>query len=134
MALSEEEQRRLEQLEALLSEDDPKLAHTLRGTSRPMVVNGKRLAISIAGFVAGIALLLIGMQWGWFISVIGFVAMFAAAAWFVLGRGGDGQPHREPSKPASYSATRTHRGNADSSSAFMDRLEERWKRRQDEGR
>lgn len=134
MALSEEEQRRLEQLEALLSEDDPKLANALRGTSHPMVINGKRLALSLAGFVVGIALLLVGMQWGWFISVIGFVAMFASAAWFVLGRGDDFETRREPSKPASYSTSRTQRGSADSSSAFMDKLEERWKRRQDEGR
>lgn len=133
MALSEEEQRRLELLEALLTEDDPKLAHTLRGTSHPVVINGKRLAISIAGFVVGIALLLVGMQWGWVISVIGFVAMFASAAWFVMGRGDDDHSRHEPLKPTSYSSTRSHRGG-DSSSAFMDRLEERWKRRQGDGR
>ncbi|MGA4669694.1 DUF3040 domain-containing protein [Propionibacteriaceae bacterium Y1923] len=134
MALSEEEQRRLEQLEALLTEDDPKLANTLRGTSRPVTVDGKRLAISIVGFVLGIALLVVGMQWGWFISVIGFVAMFASAAWFVLGRGGDDAPDREPTGPTSYSPTGSRRSGGDSSSAFMDKLEERWKRRQDEGR
>lgn len=133
MALSEEEQRRLEQLEALLSEDDPKLANTLRGTSRPVVINGKRLAISIAGFVLGMALLVVGMQWGWFISVFGFVAMFASAAWFVMGRGNDDAPHREPSKQSSFSRSGSSRGS-DSSSAFMDRLEERWRRRQNDGR
>lgn len=132
MALSEEEQRRLEQLEALLSEDDPKLANTLRGTSHPVTINGKRLAISIVGFVLGIALLVVGMQWGWFISVIGFVLMFVSAAWFVMGRGGDGAPTREPSRPTPYSPTGSRRG--DSSTPFMDKLEERWKRRQDEGR
>ena len=129
MALSEEEQRRLEALEALLTEDDPKLAHALRGGSHPIVFSGKRLALSIVGFVLGIALLVAGMQWHWLIGVLGFLVMFASAAWFVLGRRSGDEPHGEPAKPT-YSTT----GPRDSSSAFMDKLEERWRRRQEEGR
>lgn len=130
MALSEEEQRRLEQLEALLAEDDPRLAHALRGSSGPMVVNGKRLVTSAVGFAAGIGLLVAGMQWGWFLGVIGFLVMFASAAWFILGRPDAGTSHRrDTGKPTSPVP-----GPRDSSSPFMDKLEERWRKRQDEGR
>ena len=79
MALSREEQRRLEELEALLAEDDPQLAHTLRGT-RPSPVTGRRALVGGAGFLAGIGLLVAGMQWHWTISVAGFLVMLAAAA------------------------------------------------------
>ncbi|MGA4507108.1 DUF3040 domain-containing protein [Propionibacteriaceae bacterium G1746] len=131
MALSEEEQRRLEALEALLAEDDPKLANTLRGTSSHSV-SGKRLVVAAIGSIVGIALLVAGMQWHWSISVVGFLVMFGSTAWMVMGRRGsspdddDDRTH----KPGPYTPSGSHHT---SSSAFMDKLEERWRRRQDEG-
>lgn len=123
MALSDEEQRLLEQMEAALAAEDPKLAHTLRGT-RTRRLHRRRAALAGVGFVVGLVALIAGMEWGIVISIGGFVVMLvstimALAAWQqVSDEAGHGQPSRTPSHDATD---------------FMDRLEERWRRRQDEG-
>lgn len=143
MPLSDEEQRRLEQLEALLAEDDPRLAHTLRGT-RPRHLTASRLAIGGIGFLAGIGLLIAGMQWHWSISVVGFLVMLAAASWLFLGRTPqrrdfevDGAPDPSFSSLGARQRRQPRTGAsrpAASQAAFMDKLEERWRRRQQGGR
>ena len=72
MALSEEEQRLLDQLEASLRADDPKLAQKLASPA-PRVVHQRRATLAGLGFVVGIVLLLIGLQTAWVVSVVGFV-------------------------------------------------------------
>lgn len=76
MALSAEEQRLLEQMEAALSEEDPKLASTMRGVPS-LVVEKRRAAIGVLGLVIGLALLILGMSTTWIVSVVGFVIMLA---------------------------------------------------------
>ncbi len=125
MALSEEEQRLLEQMEAALAAEDPKLASTLRGT-RTRRLHRRRAALAGLGFVVGLAALVAGMQVGAAVSVIGFIVMLAATiialtSWQHVGD--EGASSRPLSRP------RTPSGD----SAFMDRMEERWRRRQDEG-
>ncbi len=105
MALSEHEQRLLEQLEAALAADDPKLANALRG-NRSRTLHRRRAALAGLGFVVGVAALLIGMQFGWVISVLGFVVMLAStvlaiSAWQHVGRSSEpqaGTPHRAPTE------------------------------------
>lgn len=129
MALSEDERARLAELEALLVEDDPKLAQTLRGASR---VSGPRqsasprdMALGAGGFILGLGLLIGGISWHWSISVIGFVVMALSAALGlgVLRLGG------APKQPQSQRPKRqpVRAGGKDE---FMDKLEERWRRRQ----
>ena len=77
MALSEQEQRLLEQLEAALAAEDPKLANTLRG-GHPRTLHRRRAAIAGVGFLIGVAALIGGMQVNWIISVVGFVIMLAS--------------------------------------------------------
>ncbi len=78
MALSEEEQRLLDQMEAALAAEDPKLAHTLRGTPR---VAGRGMIVGAGfGFVVGLACLVGGMQVHPVVSILGFVIMVASAA------------------------------------------------------
>ena len=60
MALSEEEQRLLEQMEAALAAEDPKLVNTLRGTG-VRKVHRRRAAVAGVGFFVGLALLIAGM-------------------------------------------------------------------------
>lgn len=123
MALSENEQRLLEQMEAALAADDPKLANTLRGTTRR---RHRRSAVFAGiGFVAGLACLIAGMQVHPAVSVVGFVIMLAAAvvgvgAWQRAGLSADGQA--SGGKPGGSSER-----------DFMGRMEDRWKRRQDDG-
>lgn len=123
MALSDEEQRLLEQMEAALAAEDPKLAHTLRGTSTRRL-HRRRAALAGVGFVVGLAALVAGIELGIIVSVVGFVVMLVATilaltSWPQVG--GDAAPGHDPTSP-------TPEG-----SDFMDRLEERWRRRQDEG-
>lgn len=136
MALSHEEQKRLEELEALLAQDDPKLAHALRGT-RPSPVGGKRALISGGGFVLGIALLVAGMQWHWTISVGGFLVMLAAGAYLISGRR---DSIDSSSSPGDFSVIRPSNGRTgdhgrsprvgNQGGEFMGKLEDRWRRRQ----
>lgn len=122
MALSEEEQRLLEQMEAALAAEDPKLASTLRGT-RTRRLHRRRAALAGVGFVVGLAALIAGMEFGIVVSILGFAVMLAATilaltSWQrVSHEGGGHDPNGAP-----HDAT-----------DFIDRLEERWRRRQDEG-
>lgn len=126
MALSEEERRLLEQMEAALAADDPKFASTLRGTSTRKL-HRRRAAVAGLAFALGIAALVAGMEIHPAISVIGFVIMLVATivaltAWQHVGNGGT-QAQPAASRPKSPT----------SDSPFMDKMEERWRRRQDEG-
>ena len=71
MALSEQEQKRLEQLEASLLAEDPKFADTLRGNSQ-FRVQRRRAALAGLAFVAGLAALVTGVQIQPAISIAGF--------------------------------------------------------------
>ena len=105
MALSEHEQRLLEQLEAALAADAPKLANTLRG-SRSRSLHRRQAALAGLGFVVGLVALVAGMQFTWVISVLGFVVMLAStvvaiSAWRHVDSGVQpprGAPHRTPTE------------------------------------
>ncbi len=112
MALSDKEQRLLEQLEAALAAEDPKLASTLRGTTA-RTLHRRRAAIAGLGFVVGLAALIGGMQLSIIVSVIGFVIMLVAtvvalSSWRVV----ESESQRTP----------------DADAAFTERLDERWRR------
>ena len=121
MPLSDEEARLLHQLEESLAAEDPDFASTLRGSK--LLAKSKRVAtLSILGFLVGLGLMFGGvvMARTW-IGVLGFVVMFGAVYVFVTagrkGFGGTtevGHPSAAP-KP---------------SGSFVDRMEERWHRRQ----
>lgn len=124
MALSEQEQKLLEQLEAALAAEDPKLAKALRGTGT-RTLHRKRAALAGIGFVVGIIALVAGMQLSPVVSVLGFVIMLAATivaltSWR-YGNSGDGGDPARPRTPKPRDGD------------FMNRLEDRWRRRQDEG-
>ncbi|MDR1790115.1 MAG: DUF3040 domain-containing protein [Propionibacteriaceae bacterium] len=78
MPLSEEEQRIFEELQAQLTEEDPKLAKKLKSHS-PRKLHGRRAALAGFIFVIGIVALIWGLRTQWYISVIGFVLMLAGA-------------------------------------------------------
>lgn len=77
MALSEEELRLLQQMEAALAEEDPKLANTLRGTTVRRV-HRRRAALAGVGFLVGIAALIAGMETHPVVSILGFVIMLVS--------------------------------------------------------
>ena len=123
MALSEDEQRLLDQMEAALAAEDPKLANTLRGTNARRL-HRRRAALAGIVFVVGLGLLIGGMEIHTVVSVAGFLIMLAAtvvavSSWQHVGYDPDGQ----------HPGGKGKRSERD----FMDRMEERWRRRQDEG-
>ena len=129
MALSDEEQRLLEQMEAALAAEDPKLVNTLRGTGVRRI-HRRRAALAGVGFFVGLALLIAGISTQIFLSVVGFVIMVAAAvtaiySWQHVGTGPDAK--KPPSRPRAPQSS----GGTDGQ-GFMDKMEERWKRRRDE--
>lgn len=121
MSLSDEERRLLEEMEAALAAEDPRLADTLRGGPTVAGLGSRRLGLMTGGLVVGIALLIGGMLTHWIVSVLGFVVMVAATLMALRDQGGT-------PAPAGPRAPRTPAGTA--SNPFMDRVEERWKRRQ----
>ena len=129
MALSEEEQRLLDQMEAALAAEDPKLVNALRGTGTRRI-HRRRAALAGIGFFVGLGLLITGMSTNWFYSVLGFVIMVAAAvtaiySWPHVGTGSD--PGRSPDRPKAPQSS-----GPDDGQGFMDKMEERWRRRRDE--
>jgi Protein of unknown function (DUF3040). len=77
MALTEEERRRLAQLEADLAADDPKFANALRGSGHRWARRQTVLAALL--FFLGLGALVGGMEVHWLVSVLGFVIMLGAA-------------------------------------------------------
>jgi hypothetical protein len=141
--LSEEELRLLEQMERALVEEDPKLASTLRGTSFRRAA--RRRAIVAAGcFVIGVVVLMTGAVAQLVaVGIAGFVIMLISAtvaltAWrgqqaragvpdHVGGHGRSGftvidggRRNRRSRRPAARHS-------------FMERVEDRWRRRREQG-
>ena len=128
MPLSDHEQRLLEQIERALYAEDPKFASSVRATDLRTHYR-RRLIRSAIGFVVGLAILVAGVvtQGAYLVvGVIGFLVMLGFAllgvsAWRRLtgSRPGGGQPAAGPAAAPRPSV--------------MERFEERWRRRRDEG-
>ena len=145
MPLSEEELRLLEQMERALVEEDPKFASTLRGTS--LRRSARRRAI-VAGviFAGGIAVLMTGVITEyWVVGIVGVVFMLASATVAVTAlRGQQAAQHGHGDPRAAGHTThgftvidggrsgRSRRKQRRSSASFMERMDERWRRRRDE--
>jgi len=119
VALSEEERRLLEQMEQALAADDPKLANALRGTGARRLQRRRALLAGL-GFLVGVAGLLVGMETFPLISIAGFLLMLVSALVLLASwqRAGDAA-HAAQARP----------GDA----AFIDKLEERFRRHNDDG-
>jgi protein-S-isoprenylcysteine O-methyltransferase Ste14 len=123
--LSDEEARLLQQLEQSLAAEDPDFASTLRGSKQ--AARNRRIAVLAGlGFVVGLGVMFGGAVTAttW-LGVLGFLVMLVGAYFFVtawrhgLAAAPDAAPSlRKPSSPKS-------------SGSFVDRMEERWQRRQE---
>ena len=132
MPLSEHEQRQLEQIERALYAEDPKFAQAVRAKD-PRVHYKRRVVEAAIGFLLGVGLLLAGVdiqahrgRRGWLrrhagLLDVGAVQLAAHVRWRD-GRARPGPGAPGTAGPAPGSRTR-----------FMERLEERWRRRQERG-
>ena len=115
MALTDAERQLLDELEATLTAQDPKLASKFSQPQRR--VHPAKAVGGVVGFLIGLACLVAGMMSYWWVSVLGFIIMLASAivvisAW-----------------------TKTSAGNVSSvmsppSESMMTKLEKRWQDRQ----
>ncbi|MFH8367273.1 DUF3040 domain-containing protein [Streptomyces sp. NPDC018031] len=130
MPLSEHEQRMLEQMERALYAEDPKFATALEGSGLRTYTR-RRVYQAVAGFLVGIALLMVGVavQQIW-VSVVGFLVMLGCAVLAVTGWRKAPKPGEQRSAGAGEGAGRRHPGRQRRS--MMHRIEERWQRRRDE--
>ena len=148
MPLSEEEIRLLEQMERALVQEDPKLASTLRGTTLRQSARRRAILAGVA-FAVGVAVLIAGAYFTLTIlGIVGFVIMLGSATMALTSLRGSTAPS-ESARPGAESAgkggftvieggrskrrTPRLRGHSTApSGSFMERMEERWRRRRDE--
>ncbi len=120
MALSEHEQRLLDQLEQQLHADDPKFAHSMASSTRRSM-STRRLVIGALVTIAGILILLAGIGSQLIVvGVAGFIVM-GAGVYFATTKAktvDTGRAAGPSSKPASAGK-----------SGFMSSLEDKWDER-----
>jgi Protein of unknown function (DUF3040) len=130
---SEHEQRQLEQIEQALYADYPRFANAVRAAD-PRVHYKRRVFEAALGFLIGVGLLLAGVVTKYIlIGVAGFVVMLACCMWAVTSyRHMTGSTTaREPAKDRR--ARKTRRARKQAGTGLMERLEERWRHRQEGG-
>jgi hypothetical protein len=125
--LSEHEQRQLEQIEQALYAEHPRLAKAMRAKD-PKVHYRRRVTQAAIGFLLGVGALVAGfyLKYNW-LAAIGLAVMIIAGAWAMVsyrrmtGITMDGRSRRD--RKASKAAA--------ANGGLMDRIEERWRRRQE---
>ena len=146
MPLSEEELRLLEQMERALVEEDPKFASTLRGTSLRSSAR-RRAIVAAVCFVLGIGVLMAGaISQIYPVAIGGFVIMLIAATVCATAIRSQRHGPAEPPQPVpgegphgftlihgSGRGRKSKRPRAQTSASFMERLEERWRKRRENG-
>ncbi len=126
MPLSDHEQKMLDQLEQALAAEDPKFASQMQGSGLA-ALQRRRWVVGVIGVLAGLGLVLVGINTTMWVGAVGFAVMVAAAAYAVtpprkakLGVVGD-TGEVQPSKGG--------RGRRKGGS-LIDRLDQRWERRE----
>lgn len=125
MPLSEQEQRLLEEMERSLYHNDADFVATV-GASR-LRPNYRSIALGVLLAVAGIVALIAGVALNqlW-LGIVGFAVMFTGVLVALSPtRSGRRAASQRPAAPRAAKSGSTDQG-------FMDRLNDRWDRRQDE--
>lgn len=154
MPLSEHEQKLLDQMERALYAEDPRFATQMKGARGS--TNRRRIIVGVCIAVVGLALVLAGVTTELIpLGVVGFVVMVAGVAWAATpsrshrgepadavnpaavpgttgpARGAAGLRSVKPTGKGRGAQPRAKGGNA--SGSFMQRMEQRWEKRRDEG-
>jgi len=152
--LSEEELRLLEQMERALAAEDPKFVSALQGRTLRRVARMRAVAAGVV-FLGGVALLMGGAmaQMTW-LGIVGFLVMLASATIGLAAWRGHRVPDERPGAgtdalfdfddhPHRFEVVQGGRANkarrprrqprARRQGTFMQRLEQRWQQRRDQG-
>jgi Flp pilus assembly protein TadB len=132
--LSEHEQRQLEQIEQALYREDRRLARLVR-SSDPRVHYRRRVAEALVGLAAGAAMIAAGIVLAIIgLAVAGFVVLLLCGIWALnswrqmatvaLAAASGGPAGKRRSR-------RSRRAKSSPRGSFGERLDERWRRRQE---
>ena len=150
MALSEREQQMLDEMEQALYAEDPRFASSMKGGSATTEQKRRRI-IGGVGAAAGLAIVILGVSTSIWVGVAGFAVIVASLAvalaparettslHVVADDGTLASPKkaergpRIPGKGTTKGRPRQRAGRSPSSGSFMQRLEERWGRRRQQG-
>lgn len=144
MPLSDHEQQLLQQMEQALYAEDPKFAE---GLSKPRSVqmDRPRFIMGVGSVILGLVILVAGVATSIVpVGILGFLAMIAGS--FVAYRAWNGNMDPDVKKEASSveslsaedellseNAPRPKPASPDSGDSFMNRMEERWRKRKEDG-
>jgi len=122
MPLSEQEQRLLDEMERHLMRNDADVVSAPRGgrtlSYRNIVYGTILVLLGIGGLIMGVSLQII------VVGVIGFVVMLGGVILAITPGRGAGKARVEPERPS--------KPQTSNSSSFMDRMNDRWDKRQEE--
>lgn len=134
MPLSDHEQRLLEQMERALYQEDPRFASSLR-QGRGSSIDRMRIAVGIGIVIVGLVVVVAGVATSLApIGVAGFAAMVGGAFWAWTGtrqkeNGAQvGEAPAKQAKPAKGAGKARTTGDS-----FMDKMEDRWRKRREGG-
>ncbi|KTR06072.1 DUF3040 domain-containing protein [Curtobacterium luteum] len=129
MPLSEQEQRLLEEMERSLYQNDSDfVARVTRRQGRPTYTS---IALGVLGALAGVAVVIVGLVLRQpLIGILGFVIMLAGVLFALRPgmRAPGAKPGRAPRSGGSSGSKRSSSGGS-----FMDRMNERWDKRNEQG-
>ncbi len=137
MPLSEHEQRQLEQIEQALYREDRRLARLVR-TSDPRVHYRRRVAEALVGLALGAAMIAVGIVLAVIgLAVAGFVVLLLCGIWALNSWRqmatvalGAASATGQPAKRRSRRSRRSRRARSPHGT-FGERIDERWRRRQE---
>ena len=131
--LPEDEQRQLQEIEQALYRDDPKFGRLMRAGD-PRVHYERKLMRALPGVVIGVGLLLAGaVTHRTYLEAVGVVVVLLSLAWAVV----SWRRYAARVRPArSRAGTKTatgakHRPGQARRARMMERMAERWRRRQE---
>lgn len=127
MPLSDHEQKMLEQMEQALAAEDPRFASQMQGSSLASMQR-RRWLVGAVGVLVGLGLVLVGINTTMWVGAIGFAVMVAAAVFAATPprRAGLGVVRGDGTTAPRGSGSGRRKGQR----SFMDRLDERWEKRQ----
>ena len=132
MPLSEHEQRQLEQIEQALYREDPKFGRLVR-SSDPRVHYKRKLVQAFIGIVIGAGLVAAGVVTRHvYLEAAGAVLLVLSLLWAVVNWRQHAARTRK-ARPRGRAHDRRRATNAGGRTGLMERLEERWRRRQEGG-
>ena len=138
MPLSDHEQRLLEQMERALYAEDPKFASSMRGADLRRRYR-RRAIVAAFVFLLGIVVLMTGAVTEWIpLGVGGFVIMlvsawYAVTSWRRVPAEGEIGTFDAGTDASAGPARKSGRSSAAARRGFMERMEERWRRRRERG-